>query len=86
MASAKKLRGNRVAFEFPSVTATENLMMAAVLAQGETLEDTLQELIIVKDLKFLLFFIKQIRRLRQKNIPMIMLGIKLQRWLIKAIM
>ncbi|MFZ9594522.1 MAG: UDP-N-acetylglucosamine 1-carboxyvinyltransferase [Bdellovibrionia bacterium] len=35
--SAKKLRGNRVAFEFPSVGATENLMMAAVLAQGETL-------------------------------------------------
>ena len=37
IASAKKLRGNRVAFEFPSVGATENLMMAAVLAEGETL-------------------------------------------------
>ncbi len=37
IASAQKLRGNRVAFEFPSVTATENLMMAAVLAEGETL-------------------------------------------------
>jgi UDP-N-acetylglucosamine 1-carboxyvinyltransferase len=35
--SAKKLRGNRVAFEFPSVGATQNLMMAAVLAEGETL-------------------------------------------------
>ncbi len=37
IASAKKLRGNRVAFEFPSVGATENLLMAAVLAEGETL-------------------------------------------------
>ncbi len=37
IASAKKLHGNRVAFEFPSVGATENLMMAAVLADGETL-------------------------------------------------
>ena len=37
IASAKKLRGNRVAFEFPSVGATENLMMAAVLAEGESL-------------------------------------------------
>lgn len=37
VASAKKLKGNRVGFEFPSVTATENLMMAAVLAEGESL-------------------------------------------------
>jgi UDP-N-acetylglucosamine 1-carboxyvinyltransferase len=37
IASAKKLKGNRVAFEFPSVGATENLLMAAVLADGETL-------------------------------------------------
>jgi UDP-N-acetylglucosamine 1-carboxyvinyltransferase len=37
IASAKKLRGNRVAFEFPSVGATENVMMAAVLAEGESL-------------------------------------------------
>jgi UDP-N-acetylglucosamine 1-carboxyvinyltransferase len=36
IAHAKRLRGARVAFEFPSVGATENLMMAAVLAQGET--------------------------------------------------
>ncbi len=36
VASAKKLVGNRVVFEFPSVTATENIMMAAVLAQGES--------------------------------------------------
>src|SRR3954463_5340437 len=31
--SAKKLRGDRVVFEFPSVGATQNLMMAAVLAE-----------------------------------------------------
>jgi UDP-N-acetylglucosamine 1-carboxyvinyltransferase len=37
LVSAKKLRGNRVAFEFPSVGATQNLMMAAALAEGETL-------------------------------------------------
>jgi UDP-N-acetylglucosamine 1-carboxyvinyltransferase len=36
IASAKKLKGARVAFEFPSVGATENIMMAAVLAQGES--------------------------------------------------
>lgn len=37
VASAKKLKGNRVAFEFPSVGATENVLMAAVLADGESL-------------------------------------------------
>jgi UDP-N-acetylglucosamine 1-carboxyvinyltransferase len=36
IASAKKLRGARVGFEFPSVGATENVMMAAVLADGES--------------------------------------------------
>ena len=36
IAEAKRLQGNRVPFEFPSVGATENLMMAAVLARGET--------------------------------------------------
>lgn len=36
LASAKRLRGGRVAFEFPSVGATENVMMAAVLADGES--------------------------------------------------
>jgi UDP-N-acetylglucosamine 1-carboxyvinyltransferase len=36
IATAKRLRGNRVAFEFPSVGATENVMMAAVLAEGES--------------------------------------------------
>ena len=36
-AKASRLIGNRVAFEFPSVGATEQLMMAACLARGETL-------------------------------------------------
>ncbi len=34
---AKKLRGSELVLDFPSVTATENLMMAAALAEGETL-------------------------------------------------
>ena len=32
----KRLTGNRIVLEFPSVGATENIMMAAVLADGET--------------------------------------------------
>ncbi len=35
-AEAKKLRGARIYLDFPSVGATENLLMAAVLAEGET--------------------------------------------------
>ncbi|MBY0470185.1 UDP-N-acetylglucosamine 1-carboxyvinyltransferase [bacterium] len=36
LAKAKKLKGARVAFEFPSVGATENTLMAAALAEGES--------------------------------------------------
>lgn len=36
IAHAKRLKGARVQFEFPSVGATENVMMAAVLASGES--------------------------------------------------
>ena len=36
MAAAKRLKGARVRFDFPSVGATENIMMAAALAQGES--------------------------------------------------
>ncbi|MDZ4383556.1 MAG: UDP-N-acetylglucosamine 1-carboxyvinyltransferase, partial [Thermodesulfovibrionia bacterium] len=35
-AKVKKLRGASVYFDIPTVTGTENLMMAAVLADGET--------------------------------------------------
>jgi UDP-N-acetylglucosamine 1-carboxyvinyltransferase len=35
-AEAKRLRGTRIALDFPSVGATENLMMAATLADGVT--------------------------------------------------
>ncbi len=33
---AKKLRGTEIVLDFPSVTTTENLLMAASLAEGET--------------------------------------------------
>jgi len=36
-AEAKRLRGAYIPLEFPSVGATENLMMAATLAEGETI-------------------------------------------------
>ncbi|MBO8127892.1 MAG: UDP-N-acetylglucosamine 1-carboxyvinyltransferase [Peptococcaceae bacterium] len=35
--TAKRLRGNRIYLDFPSVGATENIMMAAVLAEGQTI-------------------------------------------------
>ncbi|RLC28083.1 MAG: UDP-N-acetylglucosamine 1-carboxyvinyltransferase, partial [Deltaproteobacteria bacterium] len=35
-ATAPELRGNEIYFDMPSVTGTENIMMAAVLAKGET--------------------------------------------------
>ena len=48
LAHTKKLRGGRVAFEFPSVGATENILMAATLASGESiLENCVKELEIV---------------------------------------
>ena len=37
IAKTKRLRGNRVDLEFPSVGATGNILMAAVLAKGETI-------------------------------------------------
>ncbi len=37
VARARKLRGATVCFDMPTVTGTENLMMAAVLAEGRTL-------------------------------------------------
>ena len=43
-AKASRLRGNHFAFDVPSVTATENLMMAAALAEGtSTLENCAME-------------------------------------------
>ena len=40
---AKKLKGNRIYLDFPSVGATENIMMAAVLAQGTTIIENAAE-------------------------------------------
>lgn len=37
VAKAKRLKGNRINFDVPSVGATGNLLMAAVLAKGETI-------------------------------------------------
>ena len=37
IAKTKGLRGNKIYLDFPSVGATENIMMAAVLAEGETI-------------------------------------------------
>jgi UDP-N-acetylglucosamine 1-carboxyvinyltransferase len=36
IAECKRLRGNEVVFDMPTVTGTENLMMAAALAKGKT--------------------------------------------------
>jgi UDP-N-acetylglucosamine 1-carboxyvinyltransferase len=38
-ARADQLKGNRILLEFPSVGATENVLMAAVLAKGDTVID-----------------------------------------------
>ena len=51
---AKRLIGNRIYLDFPSVGATENIMMAACLAQGETiLENAAEEPEIVDLANFL---------------------------------
>jgi UDP-N-acetylglucosamine 1-carboxyvinyltransferase len=42
-AEAKRLKGGRIYLDFPSVGATENIMMAATLAQGETLIENAAE-------------------------------------------
>ena len=38
-ATAERLHGTRVLLEYPSVGATENVLMAAVLAEGTTVID-----------------------------------------------
>lgn len=42
-AKAKKLVGSRIYLDFPSVGATENILMAAVLAQGRTIIENAAE-------------------------------------------
>ena len=49
-ARAKKLRGNKVYLDFPSVGATENILMAAVLAEGETIIENAAEEPEIEDL------------------------------------
>lgn len=53
-AYAKKLVGSKIYLDFPSVGATENIMMAAVMAEGETIIENAAEEPEVEDLgKFL---------------------------------
>lgn len=47
---AKKLIGNRIYLDFPSVGATENILMAAVLAEGTTIIENAAEEPEVEDL------------------------------------
>lgn len=42
-AKAKRLKGNRIYLDFPSVGATENILMAAVLAEGTTIIENAAE-------------------------------------------
>lgn len=54
IAKAKKLIGNKIRFDFPSVGATGNILMAAVLARGETkIENAAKEPEIVQLCEFL---------------------------------
>lgn len=49
-AQAKKLVGNKIYLDFPSVGATENIMMAAVMAKGETIIENAAEEPEIEDL------------------------------------
>ncbi|WP_123052738.1 UDP-N-acetylglucosamine 1-carboxyvinyltransferase [Clostridium sp. JN-1] len=49
-AYAKKLKGNKIYLDFPSVGATENIMMAAVMADGETIIENAAEEPEIEDL------------------------------------
>ena len=54
IAKSKKLIGNNIRFDFPSVGATGNIIMAAVLAKGETkIENATKEPEIVQLCEFL---------------------------------
>jgi len=54
IAKAKRLIGNRIRFDFPSVGATGNIVMASVMAKGETLiENAAKEPEIVQLCEFL---------------------------------
>ena len=61
-AKAKKLKGNNIYLDYPSVGATENIMMAATLAEGETIiENAAEEPEIVDLARFLKAMGAQIR-------------------------
>lgn len=55
VATAEKLKGARIVLDFPSVGATENLMMAATMAEGTTvIENSAQEPEIIDLANFLI--------------------------------
>jgi UDP-N-acetylglucosamine 1-carboxyvinyltransferase len=55
IAKSRKLIGNKIRFDFPSVGATGNILMAAVLAKGETkIENAAKEPEIVQLCEFLI--------------------------------
>lgn len=57
-AKVNKLVGNKIYLDFPSVGATENIMMAAVMAEGETLIENAAEEPEIEDLaKFLTIWV-----------------------------
>ncbi|MBC2579843.1 UDP-N-acetylglucosamine 1-carboxyvinyltransferase [Clostridium sp. DJ247] len=49
-AQARKLMGSKIYLDFPSVGATENIMMAAVMAEGETIIENAAEEPEIEDL------------------------------------
>jgi len=53
-AKAKELIGNKIYLDFPSVGATENIMMAATLAKGETIIENSAEEPEIEDLAIFL--------------------------------
>lgn len=53
-AKAKELVGNKIYLDFPSVGATENIMMAATLAKGETIIENSAEEPEIEDLAIFL--------------------------------
>lgn len=70
-ATAKRLRGCRIYFDTPSVTGTENLMMAAVLAEGTTILENAAKEPEITDLAA--FLVKRGARIAGAGTDMIMI-------------
>ncbi|HMZ54602.1 MAG TPA: UDP-N-acetylglucosamine 1-carboxyvinyltransferase [Nitrospira sp.] len=70
-ATARRLRGSRIYFDTPSVTGTENLMMAAVLAEGTTVLENAAKEPEISDLAA--FLVKRGARIAGAGTDMIMI-------------